>query len=314
MRNIESLSGGDQLRNPTLVLDKDGKIKAPLGIEKIINRNRDLWNSVDNNIDFENKLDVWTDEIALGIKKIRGDVNEAPKVSIVVPAYNEESYILQLLDSISKQKTSIATEVIIVVNDSTDRTANFVRKCGAEIIEYNIDGQYPPVAYARQKGLEQAKGEIILSTDADMIVGEYWVDELTKPLINNESTVISIGNVNVYEEKLIPASLVNVINTISRKHEIKSKKSISIVPWSNIAFRKKDIAEIGGWPQEPFMEDTILVRKFKNIGKPELCTRPEATIWTSGRRAMLSINEFFEDFKKGGNHFLDKNGKLKIVR
>lgn len=59
---------------------------------------------------------------------------DQPDISIVVPAFNEENYIAQTLWSLSKNTPSLSTEVIVVDNGSTDRTAYFADISGAKVI------------------------------------------------------------------------------------------------------------------------------------------------------------------------------------
>lgn len=307
------MNESDSIRNPTIVAEK-GEISAPEWLENIVTRNRDIWANKSED-SFENNLSIWTDEINLKLNKLRGNKNIHPKFSIVVPAHNEEEFILQLLESVSNQEldNDSRVEVVVVVNDSNDRTADLSRKCGAKVIEYKQDKKYPPVAHARQRGLEEAKGEIILSTDADVIVGKRWVEKMTKPILENTSILVSIGDIGNYEGRL-PVKFTNPINNLLRKYEVTFKPKKTFVGFANIALRIKDMEEIGGWPQKSVEEDSTLIRRLAKIGKLVIADQ-EATIWSSGRREMaVSLKESIINSFNGGDHFIDKNGKLKIVR
>ena len=54
--------------------------------------------------------------------------NEVSKISIVIPAYNEEKLISYCLDALTKQTTSGKFEVIVVNNNSTDNTLKIVNE------------------------------------------------------------------------------------------------------------------------------------------------------------------------------------------
>jgi len=302
----------DPIRNQTIIAEK-GKVSAPEWTKKIIERNRNLWKNK-SCCNFEDHLNFWTNEISSKLNRLRGDENINPKFSIVVPAHNEEEYILQLLESISNQKNNNGgIEIIVVVNDSNDRTAEISRKCGAKVIEYKQDKPYPPVAYARQIGLEEAKGEIILSTDADIIVGENWVEKITQPIMEDDNVSVTIGDVNHYDGKLLHPTLLNPINKILRRCEIVFKTNKGLVAFSNIATKRQNIIDVNGWPQKNVAEDTILIRRLISIGNPVI-TNKETTVWSSGRRSMISYKDFIANSRKGGDHFVDKDGKLKITR
>ena len=73
-------------------------------------------------------------------------------VSVVIPAHNEEIYLLSCLESIKKQDYAGEYEVIVVDNASTDNTAQIARDWGAKVV---YEGKRSP-ACARQKGAEVA--------------------------------------------------------------------------------------------------------------------------------------------------------------
>ncbi|MFQ5448318.1 MAG: glycosyltransferase family 2 protein, partial [Saprospiraceae bacterium] len=87
----------------------------------------------------------------------------SPAVSIVIPAYNEEKELLNTLSSLSELQPDRPTELIIVNNNSTDGTQEILDMTGVRSIMVKQQG----VTYARQAGLELAKGQYILSGDAD---------------------------------------------------------------------------------------------------------------------------------------------------
>lgn len=105
-------------------------------------------------------------------------------VSVVIPAYNEEKYIGETLNSLlkSEQQTDIKYEIILVDNNSTDKTVEIARKFATgmdlRIIKEASQGR----GAARARGFKEAKGEIILSADADTIFHKKWIEELKNNL------------------------------------------------------------------------------------------------------------------------------------
>lgn len=104
------------------------------------------------------------------------------KVSVVIPAYNEERYIKKCLESLVAQETEFEYEVVVVDNSSTDKTTKIVSqfrdKLDLKIVKEKRQGR----GTARAKGFDEAKGDIILSTDADTIVYEDWISTLVEPI------------------------------------------------------------------------------------------------------------------------------------
>lgn len=91
-------------------------------------------------------------------------MKEDLKVSVVVPAYNSESYIAETLDSIFAQ-TSLPMEVIIVDDGSSDATADIVRKYPVKLIQQKNQG----ICTARNVGIRASKGNWIAFLDNDDI-------------------------------------------------------------------------------------------------------------------------------------------------
>lgn len=98
-----------------------------------------------------------------------------PTVSLVIPAYNEERYLRACLDAIARQ-TVRPLEVIVVDNNSTDRTAAIARAYPfVRLIAEPRQG----VGFARTAGFNAARGEIIGRLDADVLLPADWVERVS---------------------------------------------------------------------------------------------------------------------------------------
>ncbi|HDH51516.1 MAG TPA: glycosyltransferase family 2 protein, partial [Nitrospirae bacterium] len=83
--------------------------------------------------------------------------------SVIVPAYNADRTISKCLSSLTNQSISQdAYEVIVVDDGSTDKTPDIIRQFQVRYLFQENSGP----ATARNKGAEEAKGEIILFTDS----------------------------------------------------------------------------------------------------------------------------------------------------
>lgn len=101
-----------------------------------------------------------------------------PIVSIVIIAYNEENKIIRSLSSLSDIISKYPFEVIVVNNNSTDRTQEVIDKCGAKSVFQEKQG----VGFARQAGLDVAQGIYHLCGDADTIYPPNYVDNMIEQL------------------------------------------------------------------------------------------------------------------------------------
>lgn len=107
--------------------------------------------------------------------------NPKPLLSVVVIAYNEECRLASCLWSLSELQTKYPIEILGVNNNSKDRTEEVYQSLGLPY--YNETKQSP--GYARQCGLQHAKGKYHFFIDADTLYPSCYVDKmmekLTKP-------------------------------------------------------------------------------------------------------------------------------------
>lgn len=134
---------------------------------------------------FENPLKEVPKEIIKEIQyKLKQKANENPLVSVVAIAHNEEKHILSCLWSLSENKCDFPIEIIVINNNSTDRTTEALNMSGVKWFDEPKKGP----GYARQCGLDHAKGKYYICIDADTLYPPYYiqtmVDKLRKPGIS----------------------------------------------------------------------------------------------------------------------------------
>lgn len=111
-----------------------------------------------------------------------------PTVSVVIAAWNEEINILACVASLAKMKSSHSFEIIVVNNNSTDRTQDTLDKLHINSYLQTVQGCGP----ARQLGQEKASGKYILTADADCIYPDCWIDEMIN-VLSKPGTVCVYG-------------------------------------------------------------------------------------------------------------------------
>lgn len=87
-----------------------------------------------------------------------------PAVSVIIPVFNCERYITEAVRSVQRQ-TGIATEIIVVDDGSTDRSASVAEACGATVVHQAHAG----IGLARNCGIQHARHDEIAFLDADDI-------------------------------------------------------------------------------------------------------------------------------------------------
>ena len=117
----------------------------------------------------------------------------APKISVIVPMYNVESYIAVAIGSILNQ-TFRNYEVFLIDDASTDRTVKVAKSFKDRritIIENkkNLGAEFGP-GLARNMGLERARGEFIYFMDSDDIIMENTLELLLKEIEKRKADVV----------------------------------------------------------------------------------------------------------------------------
>jgi len=127
-------------------------------------------------------------------------------ISVVIPLYNKEQSIAKTLDSILAQ-TSKDYEVVIVNDGSTDEslqvTGNWIQGTGDYEHFRLINKENGGVSSARNKGIQEAKGEYVAFLDGDDLWHPTYLEELQK-LINDYpgKGIYGIGCQEVYNDRL----------------------------------------------------------------------------------------------------------------
>lgn len=225
------------------------------------------------------------------------DINKAynnllkgkPEVSIVMPAYNEEENIVPTLASLCNNATSRSVEIIVVNNNSKDDTENLVKACGVTCILETTQGITP----ARNTGLAHASGKYILNADADTIYPKDWIEEMIKPLANDESVAITYGRfsfIPVGNTGRYTYFFYEYFSDLSKLYNKHFKTEAVNVYGFNSGFRREQGLQVDGFNHPPGSnEDGYLALKLnkKGFGKMFRVTSPKAIVWTTDRRIQI---------------------------
>jgi glycosyltransferase involved in cell wall biosynthesis len=122
-------------------------------------------------------------------------LNKSLTLTIVIPAYNEQSYLSACLDSIAAQSVK-PDEVLVIDNNSTDETAAI-----AELYSFVklIREPRQHQSFAQQTGFNAAGGDIIGRIDADTVLPPNWVKTIKAYFVKNPEVVGLTGTTVPYD-------------------------------------------------------------------------------------------------------------------
>ncbi|OGG09003.1 hypothetical protein A2154_00225 [Candidatus Gottesmanbacteria bacterium RBG_16_43_7] len=210
------------------------------------------------------------------------------KISVIIPAYNEEDYIGKTIESLHNLARK-SDEIIVVDGSSIDKTAAIAKKNGAIVINVPKRG----IGYARQQGLLKATGDIVAFTDADTIVGNLWLTKIEQTLTKN-NVVGVFGTFRVPDGWWLYKFYVNILQPIL--NQIYWWMKIPMAPGQNIAFLRRAGLACGGFPEDfKIAEDIEMARRLMTQGR--VVFRQDLIVTSSGRRGQEGPAMFSRIFK-----------------
>lgn len=183
------------------------------------------------------------------------------KISVVIPAYNEEVLLPKTLASINALDRK-PDEILIVNASSTDKTVEVSKQAGARVITV----PKKTIGFSRQQGIEQAKGDVIAFTDADAILPHDWLNRAEQAL-SKPGIVGYFGRVWLVDGPRSYLFLINYLQPIAN-WLMWNIFRIPMTTGQNMAFYKKTALAVGGIPTNFKMaEDIEIARRLMTVGK-----------------------------------------------
>jgi len=117
-------------------------------------------------------------------------------VSIIIPCYNAEPFIVETLSSIISQE-NVRIQIIVIDDGSTDNTMSLVKSFDSTKINY-FHQLNKGVSSARNSGIEKATGDYIIFFDADDIMPQNFISSRLNRLMENDSIDFISGEVKKF--------------------------------------------------------------------------------------------------------------------
>lgn len=223
-----------------------------------------------------------------------------PQVSVVVPIYNGEQDLPELIKCLKNQTyPTDQVEYLLVDNNSSDRTASILKEVAKKNIyfqhltEDKIQSSYA----ARNLAIRKARYDILVFTDADCRPQPNWLREIIRPFVKPE--------VGIVAGEIVALSGKSLLEKYADRKQLMSQKFLLEHPFlpygqtANLAIRKQAFIEVGLF--RPYLTtggDADICWRIQKEGKWQLEYAADAII---EHRHRANFKSFRSQFRRYGN-------------
>jgi len=209
------------------------------------------------------------------------------ELTLIIPAYNEESEIGETIDAAKKMAGDRLREIIVVDNASSDRTGEVAREHGAMVVREEQKG----LPFARAAGLVAAKTPWVAYIDADSHLSHHWF-RMAENTLKRHPNIVALSGPRRY----FGASRWRlwILNAFWLPAPLVYRITGYMILGANFIARKDALEKMGGFDTSIrfYGEDTDIARRLSKIGKVMFRTR--FYVYSSARRfeteGMFSTN------------------------
>ena len=232
------------------------------------------------------------------------------KYSFIIPCFNSENTIKICLDSILAQNKFLnQLEILIIDDGSHDSTKNIIHSYDhSDNVKIILHPKNRGLSAARNSGIKNASGEILVFIDSDMVLSKNWLEVLDN-IFNDDNPMGVMGQYNI-PKNLVPNTLDRYLYSSLRgaKKNYKSKEPIKFkyFLFSNTAIKKEVMKSVRGF-DESFKkyggEDTELAIRLFSKYKNQFLYSNNLITYHHGQK---SLKEFCTNMKDYGKNNLPR--------
>jgi glycosyltransferase involved in cell wall biosynthesis len=230
---------------------------------------------------------------------MKPSTDRSPKISLIIPAYNEEKYLRACLEHAIKNTQGVVHEIIVIDNASTDSTNQVAKQFPSVKVIYE---PRKGLTRARERGYQESTGDIVAYIDADTHMPEKWGSILLEEFTKDHDLVCLSGPYFFYDLSRFPQLIFRL--SCHAGYLIAG----FFVMGGNFAIKRDVLKKMKGFDTsiEFYGEDSNVARRASEFGKVKFVDR--FYIETSGRRFIgqgmvktswiYLVNFFSESFLK----------------
>jgi len=201
------------------------------------------------------------------------------KISVIIPAYNEEENLPKIISSLRNQVNK-NFEIIIIDNNSSDKTFEIAKGLADKVFICKTQG----FVFARNLGARKSKNEIVAFLDADSIPPKNWTEVISYNFEKNKS-LDAVSCVGVYDNKgffgwFFANSFTWIVFGICK---ISTWIGNSQLIANNLAIKRDLFLKVGGFDNF-VVEDYYLSKKLNALGNVKTRMDSKMRVVYSARR------------------------------
>ncbi|TRO54608.1 glycosyltransferase family 2 protein [Candidatus Bathyarchaeota archaeon] len=203
--------------------------------------------------------------VAYNFKRKNRELKTFPRISLIVPAYNEKKTIRSCVESL--QALNYPNYEVVVVDDgSTDHTLEEIsHNKGIKIIHQENQGK----PKALNNGIKASTSEIIVTVDADTTLDKNALGKIAERFASDGRLGAVAGNVKVNPERKLmnavqSAEYATGINLIRKGQSVLG--CVMIVPGPIAALKREAVEKVGCFSDDTFAEDFDITVKILKAG------------------------------------------------
>ena len=194
------------------------------------------------------------------------------KLSIVIPAHNEEAILGRCLETVLQQVKNCGrepdVEIIVVNNASTDRTREVALAYPGVVV---VDEERKGLSHARQAGFLRSRGELVANVDADNLMPAHWLPIVFNEFARHPKLVALYGPYVFYDLSRWENFQVRIFYWLGYLFYFFTHfifNSAGMLQGGNFVVRRSALEKIDGFNTEIkfYGEDTDLARRLQKQG------------------------------------------------
>ena len=190
------------------------------------------------------------------------ELNDIPKVSIVLPLYNSAGEVAGVLAELDRQSYQ-DREIILVDDGSTDGTREVARELSTgrkdvTIVETNHGG----ASHARNAGVEKARGQIVFFAESDCVYDESYLQRAVERLDSEpEAGAVCLTGAPLITRSTLATECIDIENKV--QHRLLNQGKIK--PFYAWVYRREVLMKLGGFDEKLFQgEDKDLFDRLES--------------------------------------------------